>query len=105
MNATFFASALFPAVTSFYWPWWRTEWGWNLVVLDLALAVAVFPTLLALDFGIRAQVFYWAQVTGLSVVALVIPWRTFMIWRAQRAGTVRGKSREGTGSLREEDPG
>lgn len=87
LNVTVCTSVLFPAVTSFFWPWWQTGWGRNLIALDLALVPAVLPEVLEIDFGLRYVVFFtWVQVIGLSAIILIMAWRTVMIWRAQRSG-------------------
>ena len=96
VNATLVTSVLFPLGTLTFWPWWQTSWGWNLIALDLALGVAVFPEVLEFDFGLRdVALFTWVQVTALSLVILTMAWRTVMIYRAQKNGAAGRHERGG----------
>ena len=85
----FLASALFPAVTSAFWPWWKTTWGWNIVTLDLGVALALLPSWLSITFGLRVTANYpfaWLTVISVFAVGAVVTWRAVLIWRAQRHG-------------------
>jgi len=86
INITFAVAVLFPAVTAFFWPWWRSVWGINMILLEGCIAVTLLPTLLLLDFGIDNWALQWLQAAALTGVAAVIIWRGFLIWRTQAAG-------------------
>lgn len=83
----FLASALFPLFTSYFWPWWKTTWGWNIVTLDLGVALALLPSWLRLAFGLRTAASYpfaWIAVASVFAVGVIVTWRTVLIWRTQR---------------------
>ena len=52
INGVFIVSVLFPVVTTFFWAWWRSEWGWNIILLEACIAATLLPTVLLIDFGI-----------------------------------------------------
>lgn len=88
-NVTFFTSLLFPVVTAFFWPWWASAWGRNIVSLELGIAVTLLPAVLYRDFGTDSLALRWVQVAALATVPLIVIWRVVMIWRAQRAGALQ----------------
>lgn len=90
-NVTFFTSLLFPAVTAFFWRWWASAWGRNIVSLELGIAVTLLPAVLFRDFGTDDLALRWVQVTALATVPLIVIWRTVMIWLAQRSGALHGR--------------
>lgn len=90
-NVTFFVSLLFPVVTAFYWRWWDSAWGRNIVSLELGIAVTLLPAVLFRDFGIDSLALRWVQVTALATVPLIVAWRVVMIWLAQRSGALHGR--------------
>lgn len=83
----FAVSVTFPVVTGAFWPWWRSAWGWNIVLLELAIALALFPAWLSIVFtGLTERfllAFEWLQIGSVSLVGIVVVWRTFLIWRTQ----------------------
>ena len=90
----FWVSLAFPFVTRFFWPWNKSWWGWNIVVLDLSIAGTLFPSWLFLTFHASDIWLQWIQVFFLGLVVVNVVWRTVMIWRTQRGA-----------GLREEEPG
>lgn len=90
-NVTFFTSLLFPAVTAFFWRWWASWWGRNIISLELGIAVTLLPAVLYRDFGVDSLVLRWVQVTALATVPLIVAWRAVMIWRTQRAGALHDR--------------
>lgn len=85
----FLASALFPALTSLFWPWWKTTWGWNIITLELGIALALLPSWLRLAFGLRptaSYAFAWLVIVSVFAVGFVVTWRGILIWRTQRRG-------------------
>jgi hypothetical protein len=83
---TFLASVAFPVVTALFWPWWKSAWGWNIVTLEICIALALlFPWLST--FGVYVSGNYaaeWADVASVALIGFIVAWRTVMIWRAQR---------------------
>lgn len=90
----FWVSLAFPFVTRFFWPWNKSWWGWNIVMLDLSIAGTLFPSWLFLTFHVNDAWLQWIQVFFLGLVVVNVVWRAVMIWRTQRRG-----------DLREEEPG
>lgn len=88
-NLTFFVSLLFPLVTAFFWPWWESSWGRNIVSLELGIAVTLLPGVLFRDFGVNDLALHWVQLLALATVPLIVVWRVVMIWRTQRAAALR----------------
>lgn len=71
-----------------YWPWYHSTWGWNLVVFDLIIGLAVLPAWLHRILGLNPATLYfeWIEVVSLWSIPIVILWRAILIWRAQRGG-------------------
>lgn len=88
VNACFIASLLFPVVTRLYWPWHESSWGWNIVMLEVGIAGAIFPSWLFIDFRVTGQLLGLLQVIALALVFANVVWRAAMIWRSQRAGVL-----------------
>jgi hypothetical protein len=87
---TFMVAVLFPLVTAFFWPWWTSGWGWNIVTLESAIALALLPAWLHYVFGFTAvsYPFRWVQVGSIMAVAFIIVWRSVLIWITQRVPAV-----------------
>jgi hypothetical protein len=90
-NFALWGSLFFPLVTSRFWPWWQSWWGWNIVSFDLALGGTSFPYMLVLDWKIRGTWLVWTEVFFLSASFAIIAWRTVMIWTSQREGAARDR--------------
>lgn len=98
VDAAFIASVLFPltglphfrmwrfSVRIGFWPWWRSDWGWNLVCFDAVVALALLPSFLRRVFGLAPDtyLFQWIVVISLWQIPAIIIWRVLMIWSAQR---------------------
>jgi hypothetical protein len=91
--ASFLASAFFPVSVSFFYPWWETALGWNLVSLDGALALALLPSFLHQMFGVNITSVWFLYLIAVSISAIppIVLWRTWIIYRAQRAGAVNAR--------------
>jgi hypothetical protein len=91
----FFVSALFPVAVAVFWPWWDHALGWNIVSLDSAVAVALFPAFLR-RIGVNLTPLEILVVSALSitVVPIIIAWRAVVIYNAQKAGAVAARERE-----------
>jgi hypothetical protein len=90
INVAFITSALFTPVTSLFWPWWQSTWGWNIVTLEACIAGTLLASWLFLDFGVDFQALQWITAVFLALIIVVITWRAVMIWREQRRGAVTG---------------
>lgn len=88
INAAFIAAVLFPIVVRLFWNWTDSAWGWNTVLFDLVVALALLPTWLhrTLDMNPRTYLFIWIQAVSIWAVPVVALWRTWIIWQVQRHG-------------------
>jgi hypothetical protein len=89
--AVFLASLLFPVIASFFWPWWKTAMGRNIVVFDLMLSLVYLQFPLGYWFGVSpyAQWLLWLVDASFAAIVPVILWRIATIWIVQRAGIPR----------------
>lgn len=97
VQAGFWAAVSFPLVTAFFWPWWQHLWGWTIVALDTALALALFGDVLVLEFGmattgLNGRIFSWVEAISLCLIPCIIAWRTVLTFMTQRRG--RGRHEE-----------
>ena len=87
VEGIFYSALGFVAVVSFFWPWWKSQLGWSIVAKSLALALAVFPAMLAYWLGPGVARVAWLQWTALGALWVIPPilvWRLVVIWQAQR---------------------
>lgn len=85
LNVIFWSCVAFPLI-GIFWPWWRSSWGWNIVSLEIALALAVMGSVLQIDFGLRSDhllSFFWITTASLCLVPVIVVWRAVMILREQ----------------------
>lgn len=80
----FWASLAFPVVTRFFWPWNKSWWGWNIVLLDLSISGTLFPSFLYMTLGVSNLWLQSLQVFFLALVIVNVVWRAVMIFRVQR---------------------
>ena len=89
INIGFLVSLLFPVITRFYWPWNESDWGWNIISLELSIAGCLLPSFLFIDFGVTDMLLRWSQVLFLGAV---------IIWQTQRKGSSdKAETREKSG--------
>lgn len=88
INVAFVAAVLFPIVIRPIWAWTASAWGWNTIVFDLVVAVALLPVWLHRTFNLNpaSLVFLWIQAASLVAVPVIIIWRVRIIWLVQRHG-------------------
>lgn len=87
VGVTFWVCLLWPLVVRTFWAWNRSEWGWNMALKTEMLAVATLPVILHREFGVQpGYPLLWVAVVGITVIPLVVLWRTWLIWRTQRRG-------------------
>jgi hypothetical protein len=97
--AAFAASVLFIVTYTALAPWWRSQIGRSLIVLDTGLALVLAPSVLHRLLGVTLTTslgFAWYYLASLALVAGSTLWRTWIVarvqWKARRkpqAGEVR----------------
>lgn len=98
INVGFLVSLLFPVITRFYWPWNESDWGWNIISLELSIAGCLLPSFLYIDFGVTDMLLRWSQVLFLGAVIVNVLWRAVIIWQTQRKGlSDKAETREKSG--------
>jgi cation transport ATPase len=91
----FFVAVLFPAVVPIFWPWWRHAIGWNIVSMDLAVGIALFPAFLRrIGIVLSPLTMLVLASVSITVVPIIIVGRGFVLYRAQKAGAVAARERE-----------
>jgi hypothetical protein len=94
---TFWITLVFPIITAFFWPWWTSVWGWNIISLDAGSCVSLLPAPLHAIFGIPyGPVLNWFQIGAVFLFGLIIIWRTVIIWIVQRRESLRGEDPDAT---------
>jgi len=90
--AAFLASLLFPAIVSFFWPWWKTAMGRNIIVFDLLLALVYLQFPLEYWAGVSPfeQWLVWLTDASFALIIPAIAWRAVVIWRVQKEGLDAG---------------
>ena len=85
VGVTFWVCVAFPLVVSFVWPWWKSEWGWNIILLEAAIALTLLRGVLISEFGFAfgSLPLLWVAVLSLTLVPIVVVWRGFLIIRTQ----------------------
>lgn len=86
INIAFVASVVFTPMTSAYWPWWKSWWGRNIVMLETCIAGDLLASWLFIDFGIASFILQWVTAVFLALTVSIIVWRAIMIWVEQRKG-------------------
>ena len=89
LNIALCVSLLFPFVIGLWWRWWESDWGKNIVALEMGIAITLFPAALFIDWDIDLAVFRWLQVIGLTIVPVVVIHRAYLIIKTQREGAVQ----------------
>lgn len=84
----FWTALAHPVATGTFWKWWRTDFGGSLMLKDLLIAAAVSPGALSAMAGVDVSgvAWLWYTVAALGLIPPVIWWRTWVLWREQRAG-------------------
>ena len=90
VQAIFYSGFAAPAVMATFWPWWRSELGWSIVAKTLALSLALLPAMLLYWLGPSAfttsSALRWFAIGALGFVPLIVWWRVWVIYKAQRDG-------------------
>lgn len=87
INVAFWTCMAFPVATRTYWPWWDSWWGRNIVLLEMAIGLAILPSILRIDLGLSvatSPLFGWIALTSFTLIPLIIIHRMWLIWKVQR---------------------
>lgn len=92
---SFYVALLFPFVVRFIWDWLQSDWGWNVIMFDLAIAAALLPAWLYKTFGVNpaAVYFIWLDAVAIWSIPVNIAWRLVIIYKIQRHGGRRASTR------------
>lgn len=85
VQVVFWVCLQFCVTVSLFWPWWKTDLGWTIVLKTACIAALLLPANLSIVFGINVMTPAW-QWTGavlLGLVALIVLWRQVVIWVLQ----------------------
>jgi len=94
MGAAFWTCLLWPGIAAVFWPWHRSQWGWNMVIKTELIAVALLAPVLRAELGVTSLYFLlWTTVVALTLIPVVVGWRLVIIWRTQRDGARDGPPR------------
>jgi hypothetical protein len=89
VNAAFWPAVAFMAFAWTVWPFWKSQWGLNIILLELAIALALISSVLSVDFGLHIAdnvVLAWVEIVSLFLVGAIITWRGFLIMSSQLTG-------------------
>lgn len=89
INVAFWPAIAFTPVISFFWPWWKSFWGINIVTLELAIALALIVSIVHTDFGVAVVsnlALAWTEVIALWLVGIIIIWRGALVIITQVRG-------------------
>lgn len=87
IGVAFWSCLVWPAVVRLFWPWNHDVWGWNMALKTEMIALALLPTILKLEFGVSPGIgLLYVEVVAITLIPVILAWRTWIIWRAQRAG-------------------
>jgi len=83
-----FVSAFLFFATSLFYPWWKSEFGWNVMALDVAIGLALTPAFLHRVFNVPVTSiwFLYVEAAALSAVPVIVAWRIWVFYKIQRAG-------------------
>lgn len=86
----FLVTLLFP-FTGIYFPWWRHAFGWNMVLFDVALGIALFPAFIHRVFGVAVTGISYLYIVAIALTAvpLIVIWRAWVLYVEQRRGAKR----------------
>jgi hypothetical protein len=92
IGVTFWLCVFWPLFILTFWKWYESEWGWNLAVKIFALALALLGPVLHDEFGFQeGTTLLTITAVALTIIPIVILWRTWIILKTQYSGTSRSK--------------
>jgi hypothetical protein len=85
VGVAFWVSVAFAPVITFFWRWWKDSWGWNIISLEVVIALALLRTILVTEFGlVRSGIeTLWLTDISVSLIPVIIIWRAVIIIREQ----------------------
>lgn len=88
IGLAFWLSVSFVPIVSFFWRWWKDSWGWNIVLLEVTIALALLRTTLIVEFGLlrSGMLVLWLTDAAVSLVPIIITWRIVLILQGQYRG-------------------
>jgi hypothetical protein len=92
-----------------FWPWYRSDWGWNIVLLEEAITLALLPIWAHrfMKFDAPPLVWLWIDAVSIWLIPVIVIWRVYIIWRTQRyqrnKGTVPKEGNSGNGDRKESE--
>src|SRR5215472_16862785 len=88
-SVAFWAPVALIMITSVIWPWWKSFWGLNIVLLEVAISLALLPSILFIDFNVHLNTTFgaWLVVLSLWSVGAIIVWRGALVIIEQLRGT------------------
>ncbi len=77
VHVTFWVSAAYIAGVSTFWPWWKTDLGWTIVLEAAAIMVVLLPFELHALFGLDpgGLAFTWLRLAAFAAVPVILVWR------------------------------
>jgi hypothetical protein len=96
LNIAFWSSFTFLTLISIVWPWWKSAWGVNIILLEFAISLALLPSIASHDFGFHTATSsgaLWLDVAALWLVGIIVIWRGGMIIIEQVRGVRKANHR------------
>ena len=85
-QVVFWVSVGFVLGVSTFWPWWKNDLGWTIIIKTACITGILVPFILHLYFGINESTLFWRWTTLVlfSMIAIVMAWRFTVLWVIQR---------------------
>jgi len=91
IQAIFYSGLAAPLAIATFWRWWESELGISICAKTIALSLALVPAMFLYWFGptalTRSDALRWFSIVCLGLVPLIIWWRVWVIYKAQRRGS------------------
>jgi hypothetical protein len=69
-----------------FWPWYKSEWGWNIVSLEEAITLALLPVWIRrfIHLDVSPLIWGWIDAVSIWMIPVIVLWRVYIIWKTQR---------------------
>lgn len=86
VNVAFVVTVVFPMGIRPFWKWTESDWGWNTIVFDIVVALALLPAWLhhVLHIDPTSVGFLWVQAGSIWSIPVLVLWRAWIIFQVQR---------------------